>query len=90
VTKPESCRIVYKEVSGFQPEPEERREHKQYNHTVAIQSAVLPTSAASGADAGESAVTAPTSPGLMFSAASASGNIGYMYGDRVAFAEGAV
>jgi len=35
VTKPESCRIVYKEASGFQPEPEEEREHKQYNHAVA-------------------------------------------------------
>ena len=35
MTKPESCRIVYKEASGFQPEPEEEREHKQDNHTVA-------------------------------------------------------
>jgi len=43
VTKPKSCRIVYKEASGFQPEPEGGREDKQYNHTVAIQSAVLPT-----------------------------------------------
>jgi len=43
VTKPESCRIVYKEASGFQPEPEEEGEDKRYNHTVAIQSAVLPT-----------------------------------------------
>jgi len=25
VTKPESCRIVYKEASGFQPEPEAQR-----------------------------------------------------------------
>jgi len=43
VTKPESCRIVYKEASGFQPEPEEQSEDKQYNYTVAIQSAVLLT-----------------------------------------------
>jgi len=35
VTKPESCRIVYKEASGFQPEPEEQSEHKEYNHAVA-------------------------------------------------------
>ena len=35
MTKPESCRIVYKEASGFQLEPEEQSEHKQYNHAVA-------------------------------------------------------
>jgi len=48
VTKPESCRIVYKEASGFQPEPEEEGEDKRYNHTVAIQSAVLPTAPDTG------------------------------------------
>jgi len=35
VTKPESCRIVYKEASGFQPEPEKQSQHKQYNHVIA-------------------------------------------------------
>ena len=35
MTKPESCRIVYKKASGFQPEPEQESKHKQYDHTVA-------------------------------------------------------
>ena len=35
MTKPKSYRIGYKEASGFQPEPEEQSEHKQYNHAVA-------------------------------------------------------
>jgi len=55
VTKPESCRIVYKEASGFQPEPEERRENTSNTITqlqllqfYRIQSAALPTVKHSG------------------------------------------